>query len=258
MASTGTYIGVLVVVAAGLFALYLMLSNVTSKTGTQNANTTAQGPTTSTANLVSSTTTVYRNRTYQCESTNTVLSIGNGNFTNPTENHFFGWSTSGGGFRVINLTSANQEGDYYVNKWSGYGNNIFAATTYRQPGPPVPGTLELDYIPVLPYLDFQIYSPASPRLYVAVISANGHEAIIHYNTLNGTGTNTTDAFASASLNMTSLMCQGVTIDIVSNVSQTQSSFGIVSSNQNLFIAVTGFYQSMYTPSTTRGIVANIS
>ena len=72
-----------------------------------------------------------------------IIPIYGGNFSTGT---FFGWDVAGQGFgkAPLNLTLANNESYYYLNPWSNYDyGNAFAATTYRQSGSPVPGTVLL-------------------------------------------------------------------------------------------------------------------
>ncbi len=251
MAGTSTYVGILVVIIAAVFAIYIMLSNGSINHASTTSTITTTVNSIATEN-VSSTTTIKTNQTHSCESNESTVSIYNGNFSTGT---FFGWTTYGKGFGTapLNLTYANNKNDYYVDQWSGYNSNSnYAATTFRNGASPVPGNISLTYVPILPYLNFQIFSPPSPELYVELIPSNGPATIMHYNTLNGTRNDTLNEFADASINVTRLMCQSVTVRIVANVSMSASQAGTVSSNQNLYMAVGGFYQSSQ-PSETSGI-----
>ena len=255
MANLALYAGILVIIAAAAFAFYLNVSTgKQSKATAPQATTLPNATTIATTTMLSSTTTILQNQTFTCESENSTLPIGGGNFSTGT---FYGWEVSGTGFgnAPLNLSTANNDGHYYTDKWSN-SNYPFAATTFSNNKPMAPGSISFSYIPTLPYLNFQIFSPASKELYIKVVPSRGHSSVYYYNTLNVTG-NTTDEFEYASINMSALMCQKVTVEIVSNISPTVASSGIVLSNQNLFIAVTGFYQSA-SGYQTSGIQQNFS
>ncbi len=254
MPGARTYVGILVVIAAAMFALFLTLSHGPVQAP---AATTSISNSTTTSVMYNASTTMAQNQTYACESSNSIVPIYGGNFSSGT---FFGWNVIGTGFgkAPINFSLANEKGDYYLVPWSGnsYGN-AFGAASYAPNFAPSPGTLSLTYVPVLPYLNFQIYSPASRNLYIKITPSRGIGFSIYYDTLNGSYTNTTNRLAYASINMTKLMCQSIKVSVVSNVTPTQSSAGTVFSNQNLYVAVTGFYQASQ-PYETGGIVINVT
>ena len=174
---------------------------------------------------------------YNCISNSTQVPIYYGNFSSGT---YFGWNVSGSGFTTapLNLSMANSANVYYQNEWQGY-YGTYAATSYHQLSRPSPGSISTGFVVINPYLNFQIYSPKSSRLYVEIDYAGNPVIITHYNTLNGIGTNITDSFAYASMNLTSLMCKSVELRIVSNAT------GATSNLQGTFIAVGNFYQSAY-------------
>lgn len=206
-------------------------------------------PTTSTIPTSTSTTTIPN----YCESNRSSVLIYNGNFSTGT---FTGWTTSGSGFGngPLNLTYANTYYDYYQKPWSNYGGT-YAATTFTRVNtqtvnPLLPGTISTNFVVVEPYLNFQIYSPKNKSLYVRIVSSNGESSIVaHYNSLNAT--NTVSAFVTAGLNMSALMCQAVTLSVVSNVTEA------ISSSESQFMAVGNFYQSQ-SSAETRGILVNLT
>lgn len=197
--------------------------------------------TSSTAITSTATTTI---PTY-CRSNRSSVLVYNGNFATGT---YYGWNVNGTGFgsAPLNITWADRAGYYYGYPWVGYSGQ-FAATTYSQSSLPTPGTISANFVAVLPYLNFQIYSPQNSQLYVELISASGLVIIRHYNTLQGQGK--TDQFTYAGIDMSSMMCQSVTLKVVANV------VGVTASDQNQFIAVGNFYQGQYLTQ-TYGIEVN--
>ncbi len=187
------------------------------------------------------------NNTYCIPKNTSYVWVGNGNFSTGT---YYGWNTNGTGFGTgpLNLSNANYNGLYYGNPWRGYYGN-FAATTYSQSHPILPGSISSNFVVVEPYLNFQITSPGSRDLYVEILY-NGNPLIVnHYNTTSAPGANTLGTFTFASINLTGMICKSVTLRIVSNVSQTSSS------QQNQFIAVGNFFMSS-SPYYTYGVTVN--
>ncbi len=244
MAETSVYVLLVIIIMAAGFAVYILLSHSSSAAKAITTTISVKGNTTTSIYVMATTSTI-ENQTPSCVSNRTSISVGN--FSSGI---FYGWAVNGTGFGTapLNLTLANHKDDYYLNPWSNYEYK-FAATTFKSTL--APGTLSTSFVSVEPYLNFQIYSPKSKQLYVEVIPSKGAKIVNYYNTLNGIGTNATDTFAYASINMSKIMCQSVTVKIVSNVTE------VTSSNQNLFIAVTGFYQSR-SPYETQGINVNFT
>jgi hypothetical protein len=172
--------------------------------------------------------------------------IYNGDFSTGT---YSGWRLNGSGFGKLplNITAANQNGAYYRNQWSNYNGQYFA-TTYSQMHNYAPGTVYTSFVVVEPYLNFQIISAPNPDLYVEILQNSKPVIIVHYNTPNATN-GLMNQFASASINVTSLMCKTIQVSVVSNV------YEATAAQQSQFIAVGNFQQSQ-SQSQTSGIVSS--
>ena len=150
----------------------------------------------------------------------------------------------------MNISAANSNGAYYQSQWSGYNGQYFA-TTYSQKRSYTGGSIYTSFVVVEPYLNFKIISAPNQNLYVEILKNNNAVLVVHYGTPNATGGGygSMSNFASASINMTSLMCQTVQVKVVSDV------YGATASQQNQFIAVGDFQQSG-SSSQTSGIVSS--
>jgi hypothetical protein len=169
-----------------------------------------------------------------CISNKSSVLIYNGNFSLG----YYTWVVTGTGFgnKPLNLTAANDNGIYYQHPWSGY-NGQFAATTWRQAAALLPGNISTNFVVVKPYLNFQIISANNSQLYVEVLYQGNPVIVKRYNTPNGQGIGQLSTFASASINMTTLLCKSVMLRVVANITEPTSN------PQNKFIAVGNFYQS---------------
>lgn len=184
---------------------------------------------------------------YCTPSNSSFVYVGNGNFTTGT---YSGWTVIGNSFgsAPLNLSQANIDGYYYVNKWSGYYGN-YAAVSFNPKLKRTPGSISSTFIVLEPYLNFQIYSPKSNLLYLEIIPQSGSPVYYYYDTLSGQYTNRTDQFAYASIDISKYSCQTVSVRIVSNTGPLE--------DDGTFIAVGNFYQSAY-PMQTIGILVNQS
>ena len=253
---------ILVVVILGAvvgFILYLKSSSgktpskaIPPKNQTaKSRNATSASPQSESANIplpsLPANKTIKTNDTYCIPQNTSYVWVGNGNFSTGT---YYAWSTNGTGFGTgpLNLSEANYNGLYYGNPWRGYYGN-FAATTYSQAHPILPGILSSNFVVVEPYLNFQITSPGNKNIYVEILYNGKPLFVNYYNTTSAPNANTLGTFAFASINLTGVICKSVTLRIVSNVSQTSSS------QQNQFIAVGNFFMSKY-PYYTYGVTVN--
>jgi hypothetical protein len=166
-----------------------------------------------------------------CQSTSQTAAVPSGNFSTGT---YRGWNVSGAGFgsAPFNIIYANNNtiSGYYGAPWSGYVGTFFA-TTYHGGLSLQPGNLTSNPFEVTePYLNFKIISPQSNLLYVEILNHGRPAIVVHYNTY--VVANATNAFVNASIPLTTLLCQNVSVRIVA---------GVVGPAQNLnYIAVGDF------------------
>lgn len=182
-----------------------------------------------------------------CQASHPNVSIDNGNFGTGT---YSGWTVTGSGFgnAPTDINIANENNDYYRTYWSNY-NGEFFATTFRNSSAFVPGNLtSYQFMVSEPFLNFKIVSSQSSGLYTEVLLNNTPFIISYYNTTNGQGNYPLGTFANASINLSPLFCQNVTVRIVSRVLEN-------STNRNRFIAVGDFYLSNSSIATP-GILVN--
>ena len=244
-----TYVAVVVLVVIAIVAIDMLLG-ISFKPHTTSTSTTTLKPKQKTTTIQNSTPPYnYTNTTTGCISSSPAEAILNGNFY---AGNFTDWNVTGLGFggAPVNIIEANANGDYYGAPWSGY-TGIYFATTH-QPGTNVDtGNLTSRPFRVTePYINFQIVSPQDNDLYVEILEGNRPLIISHYYTypavVNATAAQST--FVNASIPVASLICQNVSIRVVSGVVGQRI-------NNYKFIAVGGFYMSK-TPVQTPGVAVN--
>ena len=213
-------------VVIAIVAAYLFLSRGVSGTkttttttvggGNTSTATTSVAPNTSTTNTTTQSTTsiIYAG----CVSKNATAQIPDGNFSTGT---YAGWNATGPGFGTapFNISLANQDGAYYAAPWSGYNGN-YMATNYRIGVALQTGNLTSNtFVASQLYLNFKIISSQSAQLYLQIL-ANGKPAITdHYNTYVSPPGNThpQSMFVNASIPLGQLLCQSISIRLVTNV-----------------------------------------
>jgi len=242
------YIVVLIILIV-ITLVFLHGSTKTPKVTTtiipKNTTTTTIAPVTNVTTITSTTTSI---TIPSCLSQSAEVPVYNGNFST---GNYTGWFTSGDGFgsAPLNLTYANENGGYYNHTWIGYDGN-FVATTFHGGLALQPGNLTSKPFKVVePYLNFRIISPQNNLLYVEIL-VNGKPVIVaHYNTYNAPGNQyPSSEFVNASMPLSLLMCQNVSIRVVANV------VGSIAT-RNMYIAVGDFYQSRQ-PNSAPGIIVN--
>ncbi|MGI0141291.1 MAG: hypothetical protein ACREBF_01415 [Candidatus Micrarchaeales archaeon] len=241
-----TFAGILVVLI--IFVYFSYFSKLPAiKTGTTTIAITS-ATTTIAANQTptTSTTTVPQG---SCLSTQPTVEIFNGNFSTGT---YIGWNQTGGGFGSVptNITYANQNRGYYNHTWTGYNGTFFASTYHGGIGIQPGNLTSLPFKVIEPYLNFKIISPYQETLYVEVLQGGVPMIATHYNTYIAGNPYPTSEFLNASMPLSLLLCQNVTIRVVA---------GVVGGYTNIrnYMAV-GDFRLGNKPISTPGIVVNQS
>lgn len=214
----------------------ITMSTISQQPGS-TTTVSSSAPSSSTTTVAIPTTTVYF---ASCQSKSATAAILNGYFST---GNYYGWNASGLGFGAtpLNIIYANNNSisGYYGAPWAGYPGQFFA-TTYHGGLSLQVGNLTSNVFQVTePYLNFKVISPQSNLLYVEILNRNKPAIIVHYNTY--VLANATNVFANASIPLTTLMCQNVSIRVVA---------GVTGPAQNLnYIAVGGFYMGTSAVST---------
>ncbi len=232
------------------FVAYFMVFNHggAQQKGKTTTETTTIKPGSNTVNS-SKTTTAQQTSTVEykgCISNAQEAAINNGGFES---GNYEGWNVSGVGFGTAptNIVSANADGAYYGSQWIGY-NGTYFASTYHGGLSISPGNLTSDNFTVTePYLNFKIASPYNNALYVEILENGKPFVKAYYNTRNVSG-GAMSTFENASLPLTTLLCQNVSIKIVSGVVGTKST-------EYEILSVGNFYMSK-TPVETPDILVN--
>ncbi len=225
----GIAIVIVIVIAIGAYFVYNdkglgnVLGNTTSIVVKTNATTSTNNVTTTktTISTVQSTvqTTTQQNASLSnCVSGSPTASIYNGNFGSGT---YAGWNTSGNGFGTTpaNITTYNNDNEYYNSPWSNYDGSYFA-TTYKGGFVISPGNLTSNIFKVTePYLNFQMVSPQSNQLYVEILS-NGVPVITKQFDTFGSSGSPSGTFENVSISLTTLLCQNISIKVVSGIAYT--------------------------------------
>lgn len=210
------YAAIFVILLIFIYVSYSASHNQTTTIATTLPTTTIQNVTTTiNSNLSSSTTTI---PAQSCLSPISSEPIYNGDFG---LGNYSGWNQTGGGFGSgpINITHANSPNvsSYYNHTWVNYLGNFFASTfmggLFVQPG-----NLTSDsFLVTEPYLNFRIISSQNQLLYVEVLQNNQTMITTHYNTYVQGNPYPTSLFLNASIPLSSLLCQNVSIRVVSQV-----------------------------------------
>jgi len=169
----------------------------------------------------------------------------NGNFTT---GDFTGWNVTGAGFRIINVTYADNVGCYQGARWSNVPGPFFAST-YTCGTQASPGNITSSAFTVTkPFLNFKIISPSNANLYVEILYNNSTAILAKYNTYNITvNSSASSNFRNATIPMTTLAGKAVRIKVVG---------GLATNTKQSFISVGGFYMS--TRPTQNGNISNLT
>lgn len=220
-------------------------------TTTIPATTIPQNATTTTIfdNFSTSTTTIPAT---SCLSSQPSVAIANGDFGT---GNYTDWNMTGFGFDApgpVNLTYANSPSvrGYYNHTWTGYDGTFFASTSHYSAIGVQPGNLTSNpFLATEPYLNFKIISPQNELLYVEVLVNNVTKISTHYNTYVQGNPYPTSQFLNASIPLSSLLCQNVSVRLVA---QVVGSF----TTSRTYIAAGDFYLSK-TPAVNPGITSSI-
>lgn len=189
--------------------------HIGNTTATTSLTTTVPGGVTSASTTTQTTTSIAFS---SCLAKSATQSIPNGNFSTGT---YASWNVTGPGFgsAPFNIINANQKGAYYAAPWSGY-NGTYMATSFQTGVALQAGNLtSLPFTVTEPYLNFRIISQQNSLLYVEVLRAGIPVIVAHYNTyVSPPGVkNPQSTFVNASIPVSTLLCQNVTIGLVAGI-----------------------------------------
>lgn len=236
--SKGVIAFVIILAILGVGAYYISKGGfgiqhpVTIKTvSTIPANTTVHATTFSTTILTTSLPPV--NFT-SCIAKTQNANINNGDFSS---GNYSGWNVSGAawGTKPLNITFANNNEEHYGSKWANYKGTFFA-TTYQVGTYIGSGNLTSHpFVATEPYINFRIVSSQQQQLYVQIFGNNKLFTTVHYDTFNTSlSGNYLSNFFNVSIGIAPILCQNVTINVVS---------GVANPPRYDYIAVGDFYMS---------------
>ncbi len=186
--------------------------------------------------------------TSSCRANQASVPIRNGYFSTGTYSE---WNVTGQGFgtQPQNASQLNSQTSYYGSPWSGLNGDYFAST-YTPGLVRYPGNLtSVPFLVVEPYLNFKLISPQNAQLYIEITQGNHSVITSHFNTyVNQNPSNASSHFLNASIPLSSLLCQNVSIRVVAAVVGTLPT-------RTQYIAVSDFYQSS-TYNMISGILVN--